>query len=54
MLVSGSVIGPSQALINVARFRKHANTLLGTNMETPKGPYKDYSPSNMGLYGFPC
>ena len=29
-------------------------TLLETNMETQKGPYKDYSPSKMGLYGFPC
>ena len=25
-----------------------------TNMETQKGPYKDYSPSKTGLYGFPC
>ena len=24
------------------------STLLETNMETPKGPYKDYSPSKMG------
>ena len=31
-----------------------ALTLLETNMETQKGPYKDYSPSKMGLYGFPC
>ena len=23
-------------------------------METQKGPYKDYSPSKMGLYRFPC
>ena len=29
-------------------------TLLETNMETQKGPYKDYSASKMGLYGFPC
>ena len=29
-------------------------TLPETNMETPKGPYKDYSPSKMGLYGLPC
>ena len=29
-------------------------TLLETNMETQKGPYKDYSSSKMGLYGFPC
>ena len=29
-------------------------TLLETNMETQKGPYKDYSPSKMGLNGFPC
>ena len=29
-------------------------TLLETNMETQKGPYKDYSPSKRGLYGFPC
>ena len=29
-------------------------TLLETNMETHKGPYKDYSPFKMGLYGFPC
>ena len=29
-------------------------TLLETNMETQKRPYKDYSPSKMGLYGFPC
>ena len=26
----------------------------GTHMETQKGPYKDYSPCKMGLYGFPC
>ena len=29
-------------------------TLPETNMETQKGPYKDYSPSKGGLYGFPC
>ena len=29
-------------------------TLLGTNMETQKGPHKDYSPFKRGLYGFPC
>ena len=29
-------------------------TLLETNMETRKGPYKDYSSSQRGLYGFPC
>ena len=29
-------------------------TLPGTNMETQKGPYKDYSPFKGGLYGFPC
>ena len=30
------------------------NTLLETNMETQKGPCKDYSPSKLELYGFPC
>ena len=29
-------------------------TLPETKMETPKGSYKDYSPSKIGLYGFPC
>ena len=29
-------------------------TLLEINMETQKGPHKDYSSSKMGLYGFPC
>ena len=29
-------------------------TLPETNMETQKGPHKDYSPSKRGLYGFPC
>ena len=29
-------------------------TLPETNMETQKGPYKDYSPFKRGLYGFPC
>ena len=29
-------------------------TLPETNMETQKGPYKDYSSSKRGLYGFPC
>ena len=29
-------------------------TLPETNMETKKGPYKDYSPSKRVLYGFPC
>ena len=29
-------------------------TLLETNVETQKRPYKDYSPSKMGLHGFPC
>ena len=29
-------------------------TLPETNMETQKGPYKDYSPSETGLYGSPC
>ena len=29
-------------------------TLPETNMDTQKGPYKDYSPSKRGLYGFPC
>ena len=28
--------------------------LLETNLETPKGPYTDYSPSKRGLYGLPC
>ena len=26
------------------------STLPETNVETPKGPYKDYSPSKRGLY----
>ena len=30
------------------------STLPETNMETQKGPYKDYSPFKGGLYGFPC
>ena len=30
------------------------STLPGTNMEIQKRPYKDYSPSKRGLYGFPC
>ena len=29
-------------------------TLPETNMETPKGSQKEYSPSKGGLYGFPC
>ena len=29
-------------------------TLPETNMETQKGPDKDYSPFKGGLYGFPC
>ena len=29
-------------------------TLPETNMETQKGPYKDYSPLKGGPYGFPC
>ena len=29
-------------------------TLTETNMETQKGPSKEYSPSKRGLYGFPC
>ena len=29
-------------------------TLPETNMETQKGPCKDYSPFKGGLYGFPC
>ena len=29
------------------------HTLPETNMETQKGPYKDYSPFKGGLYGFP-
>ena len=29
-------------------------TLPETNMETQKGPDKDYSPSKMGLYGLAC
>ena len=29
-------------------------TLPETNMETQKGPNKDYSPFKGGLYGFPC
>ena len=29
-------------------------TLLETNMEAQKGPYKDYSPLKRGIYGFPC
>ena len=29
-------------------------TLPETNMETQKGPYKDYSPFKGGLHGFPC
>ena len=30
------------------------DTLPETNMETQKGPYKDYSPSKRVLYRFPC
>ena len=29
-------------------------TLPETNMETQKESYKDYSPSERGLYRFPC
>ena len=29
------------------------STLPETNMATQKGPYKDYSPTKRGLYGFP-
>ena len=29
-------------------------TLSEANMETQKGPKKDYSPSKRVLYGFPC
>ena len=31
----------------------YGDILPETNMETQKGPYKDYSPSKRGLYGFP-
>ena len=30
------------------------DTLRETNMETQKGPYKDYGPFKKVLYGFPC
>ena len=34
--------------------RSENYTLLETNMETQKGTCEDYSPSKLGLYGFPC
>ena len=33
---------------------KSGDTLPATNMETQKGPDKDYSPSKRVLHGFPC
>ena len=47
-LVAATLAGESFGLGGIE------NTLLETNMETQKGPYKDYSPSKRGLYGFPC
>ena len=36
------------------RMRFKTPTLPETTMKTQKGPYKEYSPSKRGLYGFPC
>ena len=33
---------------------RSSDTLPETNMETQKGPNKDYSPSKRLPYGFPC
>ena len=37
---------------NIEKKNNSSTTLLVTNMETQKGPYKDYSPFKGGLYGF--
>ena len=51
--LQGSLPCPPQTMKR-KEFGLMLHTLLETNMETQKGPYKDYSPSKMGLYGFPC
>ena len=50
----GSLFGdPSRTLLAFSLSSLNP-TLPETNMETQKEPYKDYSPSKRGLYGFPC
>ena len=39
-------------MLGVCRGYTGISTLLETNMETQKGPCRDYSPSRMRLYGF--
>ena len=50
----GFALGPRAQEVTRGLGLKLWGTLPETNMETPKGPYKDYSPSKRGLYGFPC
>ena len=45
----------SSTVLVASRTCRHATEgcvciLLETNMETPKGPYKDYNPSKMGTF----
>ena len=35
-------------------FDSRGATLPEINMEIEQKPYKDYSPSKRGVYGFPC
>ena len=54
MGVGGKVCGVVALGIRLEELRRPiVGTLPETSMETQKG-YKDYSPSKMGLYGFPC
>ena len=50
----GCKVEGSGLQLQYALSRTQTMTLPETNMETQKGPCKDYSPSTRGLYGFPC
>ena len=51
-MLAGRFPFPGSPDIGVS-FKIKGQTLLKTNMETQKGPCKDYSPSKMVLYEFP-
>ena len=49
-----STLNPKPCCDSMPNSSSSKLTLPGTNMETRKGPYEDYSPSKRVLYGFPC
>ena len=54
IVVAVVVVAVAASMLAPQVLRLRVFTLPETNMETQKGPYKDYSPLKGGLYGCPC